>query len=144
MTKPPIHFHFDNITFAFPNRNKLKHFIAQMFKANKRKLAVLNYVFSTDREVVKINREYLNHDFYTDVIAFDLSDSGLKVEGEIYISVDRVRQNAKTFDVPFYEELHRVIFHGTLHLCGYSDKSSSEKKEMRQKEAFYLALYLKS
>ena len=114
-----------------------------MFKAKKKKLAALNYVFSTDREVLRINREYLNHDLYTDVIAFDFSDTGLEVQGEIYISVDRVRQNAKTFDVPFDEELHRVIFHGALHLCGYRDKANDERAIMMKEETQYLAQYFR-
>jgi probable rRNA maturation factor len=136
-----IHFYFDKTTFSLRNRNKLKHFILQMFKANEKKLASLSFVFSTDREVLKINRQYLNHDFYTDVIAFDLSETGLVVQGEIYISVDRVLHNAKAFHVPFHEELHRVIFHGVLHLCGYEDKSLPGMEEMRKKEEFYLAKY---
>ena len=137
-----IHFYFDKTTFSLRNRTRLKHFILQMFEANKKNLAALSFVFSTDREVLKINRQYLNHDFYTDVIAFDLSENDLDVRGEIYISLDRVRQNAKTFHVPIYEELYRVIFHGVLHLCGYEDKSSPGMEKMRKKEDFYLATYL--
>jgi len=141
-SSPTIHFYFDNVAFSFRNRNKLKHFISQIFKANKKKLATLSYVFSTDREVLRINRSYLNHDFYTDVIAFDLSETGLEIQGEIYISVDRVRQNAKTFHVPFNEELHRVIFHGTLHLCGFRDKASADRAIMMNEETRCLTRYL--
>ena len=137
----PIYFHFDNTAFSLRNRNKLKHFIAQIFKDKKKKLGFMSYVFSTDREVLKINRKYLNHNFHTDVITFDLSDTRLVVEGETYISIDRVKQNAKTYNVPISEELHRVIFHAALHLCGYDDRTTGERAIMKKEENRYLARY---
>lgn len=139
-----IYFHFDNTIFSLRNRNKLKNFIAQIFKAKKKRLGILSYVFSTDREVLKINRKYLNHDFYTDVITFDFSSTKNEVQGEVYISIDRVKQNAKTYNVPFTEELHRVIFHAALHLCDYDDKTTYERAIMKKEENRYLARYLES
>lgn len=109
----------------------------------KKYLASLNYIFCTDKRLLEINRQYLKHDFYTDIITFPLSAPKMPVEAEIYISIDRVRENAKTLDVSFKTELHRVIFHGALHLCGYGDKTKGEKEKMRGKEDKYLQKYLK-
>ncbi len=89
-----------------------------------------------------MNQQWLDHDTFTDIITFDLSDSSM-VKGEVYISIDRVKDNARAFERPFREELHRVIFHGALHLCGYKDKSKTQKEEMRRMEQKYLDLYLK-
>jgi len=91
--------------------------------------------------VLAINRQFLSHDFYTDIITFNLSDSNA-IQAEIYISVDRVKDNATQLGVSFKSELHRVIFHGVLHLCGYRDKNRVETKEMRSKEEFYLHKYV--
>ncbi len=95
-----------------------------------------------DENLLALNRQYLSHDEYTDIITFDLSEkSGKKkeeIEGEIYISLERVKENAKTFGKTFQEELYRVMIHGVLHLCGYCDKSSASQKKMRAKEDFYL------
>jgi probable rRNA maturation factor len=143
-SKAPIYFHFDNTAFSLRNRNKLKHFIVQILTIEKKKLGGLSYVFSTDRQVLKINRKFLNHDFYTDVITFDLSNTTTAVEGEIYISIDRVKQNAKNYNAPFSEELHRVIFHAVLHLCGYDDKTTDDRAVMKKKENRYLARYFNS
>jgi probable rRNA maturation factor len=144
MTKPvhhPIFFHFDHTAFSLRNRTRLKFFLAQIFKSKKKRLHHLRYIFSTDRKVLQINREYLNHDFFTDVIAFDLSDTGQDVQGEVYISIDRVRQNANTFMVSFSEELCRVMFHAALHLCGYRDDTTRDKAIMKKEEDRYLAKY---
>jgi probable rRNA maturation factor len=146
MTKapdPPISFYFDNTTFSLRNRKRLKYFLAQIFKSKRRKLTLVCFVFSTDRKVLKINRKFLNHNFYTDVITFNLSH-GRDIEGEVYLSVDRIRENAKRFEVSFSHEMHRVIFHAVLHLCGYGDKTRGEKATMRKQENRYLAQYFKS
>lgn len=123
------------------NRTRLKTFIEAIFKKEKRELQSLNYIFCTDKELLKINRQYLHHDFYTDIISFELSAKGLPVEGEIYISIDRVKDNARLLGERYYKELHRVIFHGALHLCGYRDKSKAEITEMRKRESKYLNKY---
>ncbi|MCL4140703.1 UNVERIFIED_CONTAM: hypothetical protein GTU68_011892 [Idotea baltica] len=98
----------------------------------------LQYIFCSDDELLEINRTHLNHDFYTDVIGFDQSDENNTIEGDIFVSIDRITENAKDFGVSFEEELHRVMTHGLLHFVGYKDKSESEQKEMRAKESFYL------
>ena len=112
-----------------------------MFEKNGIKLESLNYVFCTDEELLAINNQFLSHDFYTDIITFDLSETkGMKI-GEIYISIDRVRENASIHNTSFKLELHRVIFHGVLHLCGYKDKSKEQKRLMRKMEALHLNTY---
>ena len=107
------------------------------------KLDALRYIFCSDKYLLEINRQYLNHDYYTDIITFNLSNHPEAVQGEIYISIDRVKDNARQFNASFTQELHRVIFHGALHLCGYKDKTAKEEKLMREKEDQYLALYFK-
>ena len=102
----------------------------------------VNIIFCSDNEILGINQKYLKHDFYTDVITFDLSPTKDETEGEVYISVDRIKDNAKQLGVSIKEELHRVVLHGALHLCGYKDKTKTEQIKMRQKEEFYLSKYL--
>jgi probable rRNA maturation factor len=126
--------------FRFNNRTLLKKFIDNVFKAEGVKLHSLNYIFCSDEYLLQINKSYLNHDYYTDIITFDLSNS-TGIVGEIYISIDRVVQNASTHKCTITQELHRVIFHGALHLCGYKDKSKRDSVLMRQMEDKYLALY---
>ena len=87
---------------------------------------------------MQVNREYLDHDYYTDIITFDNAEEEEQIEGDIFVSIDRVRDNASTLQVPFEIELRRVLAHGVLHLCGYKDKSSDEEQLMRAKENFYI------
>ena len=121
----------------------LKLQIEQLFIKERVVLDSLSYVFCSDEYLLKINREFLNHDFYTDIITFDLSETQVGVIGEIYISLDRVKENAAGLGISFSEELLRVLFHGALHLCGYRDKKKAEIMEMRKKEEQYLRLYQK-
>ena len=124
------------------NRNALKAFIESLFKSEKVKAEQVTYIFCSDDELLNINKEFLKHDFYTDIITFDLSDSRISPKkGDIYISVDRVKDNARVYDLSISKELHRVIIHGILHLCGYKDKSAKEIKLMRFKEDLYLSKY---
>lgn len=101
----------------------------------------LSYIFCSDSYLLVINQQYLEHDDYTDIITFDLSSSPKEIVGEVYISIDRVKENAHELSVSFNTELHRVIFHGALHLCGYKDKSIKDASVMRFKEDKYLKLY---
>lgn len=132
------------ITFNFPERitlrerGRLKAFLISLFRKEKTPLAELHYIFCSDRHLLEINRQFLQHDFYTDIITFPLSDPGQPVSGEIYISVDRVRENARELGNQLSAELLRVIFHGALHLCGYKDKKPAEVRLMRQTEDKYL------
>jgi rRNA maturation RNase YbeY len=141
-TTVPVDFHFLEPA-SLKDRQILKAFLRSLFKKEGTKLDSLRYIFCSDKYLLEINRQYLNHDDYTDIITFNLSDSPVPVNGEIYISVDRVKDNARQFNTSFRQELHRVIFHGALHLCGYKDKSSKDEKLMREKENQYLALYFK-
>ena len=140
MNNPSIQFNFlEPISLA--ERTRLKRFLVALFKRERKPLAELQYIFCSDAYLLEINRQFLHHDFYTDIITFDLSEKGQPTSGEIYISVDRVRDNARNFDSSFKKELHRVIFHGALHLCGFKDKTPKEELEMRKMEEKYLALY---
>ncbi len=139
--KSKIYFFFEKET-RLENRGKLKRFLSSVFKEEGRDLGSLNFIFCSDDHLRAINRDYLRHDYYTDIITFELSPKERPVEGEVYISVDRVNENARLFGVSRKKELHRVILHGVLHLCGYGDKRKTEKKEMTAKEDHYLAAYL--
>src|SRR5215813_9651083 len=114
-----IFFFYQGVSINIRERKKVKAFIHSIFKTEKRKLERLNFVFCTDKALLKVNQQYLKHDFYTDIITFDLSLDSQAVYGEIYISAERVRENAKKFKAPLYHETLRVMFHGVLHLCGY-------------------------
>jgi len=140
-TTSSIHFFFEKVNLGIRDRKKLKKFIAHLFQKEGKQLSSISYIFCTDEALLKINRLYLKHDFYTDVISFDLSDSPDKIIAEVYISIDRLKENAKTFKSSVTRELHRIIFHGALHLCGYNDKGTLQKGKMRKKEDFYLDLY---
>ena len=125
-------------------RAGLKEFIGLIFKEEKKKLSELSYVFCDDEYILEVNRQFLSHDYYTDIITFDLSEnSASAISAEIYISVDTVRSNAVLFHKTFREELHRVVFHGVLHLCGYTDKTKKAQELMREREDYYLLKYFK-
>ena len=136
-----VRFHFMT-TVSLHNRLELKKFLVILASKEGHKLGDLNVVFCDDEYLLQVNRDYLGHDYYTDIITFDLAEPGAReIAGDIYISVDRVRDNAKSFGNSIKEELHRVIFHGLHHLCGYCDKSASARKIMRAKEDYYISLY---
>jgi probable rRNA maturation factor len=138
-----IQFFFLQHNFTLTRRNALKQFIAKVFKDEKRQLAGLSYIFCSDEYLLNINKTHLKHNYYTDIITFNLSETPDTITGEIYISTDRVRDNATTLGVTIQEELHRVIFHGALHLCGYKDKTAREEKEIRAAENRLLDKYFK-
>jgi probable rRNA maturation factor len=115
-------------------------FIEGIFKKEKKKLQELNYILCSDDCLLKINQVYLNHNYYTDIITFDLSETA-GIVGEVYISIDRLKENAKAFNNSCSTELMRLLFHGTLHLCGYKDKTPKEKNQMREKEDYYINQY---
>ncbi len=125
------------------NRVKLKAFIEKRAKKEGLGIESLSYIFCSDKYLLKINKRFLDHDYYTDIISFDLSEIPGRLIGEVYISVDRVKENAKTQKTSFKEELHRVIFHGALHFCGYKDKKPAEAKKMREMEDRWLSAYMK-
>lgn len=128
-----IHFSNNNIIFNLKRKTELKNWIASIVKKEKHALGELNYIFVSDESLLKINIEYLKHNTYTDIITFNYNE-GKKIAGDIFISVDRVKENSQKFDVTFEEELHRVMIHGVLHLCGYKDKTRADSDLMRKKE----------
>jgi len=138
-----IQFHFLHSNAGLRDRQKLKAFIIAIFKKEGTSLNTLTYIFCSDSYLLKINQQFLQHNYYTDIVSFNLAARNAAIEGEIYISLDRVRENALDLNQYYYRELHRVIFHGALHLCGYKDKTVSEIAIMRNKEEYYLKLYLK-
>jgi len=140
MTIPSIRFNFLNAA-NLKDRTRLRKFIGQQVKKEGKKLGTLNYIFCSDEYLLAINREFLQHDFFTDIITFDLSEKGQPINAEIYISVDRVRDNAANYNSSFRKELHRVILHGVLHLCGYKDKMPKDAKLMRELEDKWLKSY---
>jgi rRNA maturation RNase YbeY len=141
LSKQKVYFFFQEVKFTLEERARLKRFIENIFKKEGKRLQSLNYIFCTDKALLEINQQFLKHDFYTDIITFDLSDSAIVI-AEIYISIDRVKENALDHKVSFKRELYRVLFHGVLHLCGYKDKKRGEIQEMREKEDYYFSKYL--
>lgn len=125
------------------NRVALKSFIEKRVKKEGFSIETLTYVFCSDKYLLKMNKDFLSHNYYTDIISFDLSETPGNLIGEVYISVDRVKDNAKTHGTSLKEELHRVIFHGALHFCGYKDKKPTDTKKMRQMEDLWLSAYMK-
>ena len=125
------------------DRTLLKGFIKDIFKKEKKKATSLTFVFCSDDYLLQINKTYLHHNYYTDIITFDLSNPSLnEIYGEIYISVETIRSNSQRFNTTIKSELHRVIFHGILHLCGYMDKNTTDQNTMTGKEDFYLTKYV--
>ena len=130
--------------FTFQQKRAIKDFIELIFKKEKTTLQQITYVFCSDEFLLQMNNDFLQHDFYTDIITFRLSEKYKPIEAEIYISIDRVKENANQLRVPYKTEMLRVLFHGVLHLCGYKDKTKSEILTMRAKEERYLLLFIKS
>ena len=139
--KTKVHFFSHDIATGLRNTSNLKHFIELIFKEESQKLDTINYIFCSDKAVLEINKKYLNHDFYTDVITFDLSQNNGNITAEVYISIERIRDNAKQLGISIKSELHRVLFHAALHLCGYNDKRIRDKEIMRKKEDQLLSKY---
>lgn len=138
-----ISFNKADATATLQNRVALKSFIEKRVKKEGLNIESLNYIFCSDKYLLEINKQYLNHNYYTDIISFDLSEELGTLIGEVYISVDRVKDNAKTHGATFKEELLRVIFHGALHFCGYKDKKPTDAKKMRQMEDLWLTAFMK-
>ena len=134
-----INFSNDNIVFGLKQKTKLKLWIASVVKKEKYEIGNLNYSFTSDESLLKINIEYLNHNNYTDIITFNYNE-GKKIAGDVFISIDRVKENAEKFNVKFEDELYRVMIHGVLHLCGYKDKTKADSELMRKKENSALRL----
>jgi probable rRNA maturation factor len=136
-----VSFNNQSISFKLKDRTKLKQWIKSVAEKEKHKLGNINYVFCTDEELLEINLEHLNHNTLTDIITFDYTE-GKTINSDIFISVIRVLENAEKFKVTFDDELHRVMIHGILHLCGFKDKSKADAELMRKKENAALKLLI--
>ena len=136
-----VRFSYADRSLPLKDKKLARQFIASIFLSEGKKLDKLNYVFCSDDYLIDINQRFIKHDYYTDIISFDLSDRNGLVTGEIYVSVDRVFENARELKAKEGAELLRVLFHGALHLCVYGDKTETEIVVMRNKEDEYLRLY---
>lgn len=140
MAESSILFFTEGINFVLKDKKKLRNWINTSIGSENKSCGSINYIFCTDEFLHKLNIEYLNHNTLTDIISFGSSEDPEIISGEMYISIHRIKDNAKQFKVAFVNELHRVMIHGILHLIGYNDKTEDEKKLMRLKEDYYLSL----
>lgn len=136
----PIEFVSEDITFSLTNPDQVKKWINQIIVKHGYTLESLTYIFCSDEYLHQINLEYLNHDTYTDIITFDNADDAGIIESDIFISIERVKENAEQVNATFIDELHRVMIHGVLHLLGFEDKTPELKEKMHQQEDASLAL----
>lgn len=134
-----ISYFFEDTSFIYKGRARNNRWLKLVAESEIRRLGDVNIIFCSDPYILDINLRYLQHDYFTDIITFDYCE-GEKVSGDLFISVDTVRENALTYGAGFEEELHRVIVHGLLHLIGYDDHSEADRKVMRSKEDYYLSL----
>lgn len=132
----PVSFHFEDVEIELPDTQKLSDWLVGVAESEGKEFVEINYIFCSDEHLRQMNVEFLDHDYYTDVITFPYADDA--VHGDVFISVDRVADNAQTLGLPFEQELCRVLVHGVLHLAGYPDKSENEAKVMREREDYYL------
>ena len=133
-----VSFHNADVSFLLKNKKPLNLFITTMFRQEGKSLHTLDIIFCSDNYLLSLNNQFLNHDYFTDILTFDLSVSNA-VTSEIYISIDRVKENSELHGVNMQTEITRIILHGILHLCGFDDKSNAAKKQMTIKEDYYLA-----
>lgn len=137
-----ISFFAADIRLTLRKRTELRKWVASVIRKEGFTLSSLNYIFCSDAYLLDMNVRHLNHKTLTDIITFDLSSEKKVIEGEIYISIERIKENAAIYKVPVSQELHRVMVHGVLHLCGYKDKKPAEQQKMRGKEDFYLKKFI--
>ena len=136
----PIEFHSEDVEFSLSNPEQVADWIATIIEQHDFELAGLTYIFCSDDYLHQINVEYLDHDTLTDIITFDNADEEGVVESDIFVSIDRVKDNAQTLGIPFEDELHRVLIHGVLHLLGFKDKTDEQEALMRKQEDSCLSL----
>ncbi|HHX32398.1 MAG TPA: rRNA maturation RNase YbeY, partial [Bacteroidales bacterium] len=129
----PITFDSDNIEFPNIKKRETSAWIKKIANSYNKKVGNVGYLFCNDEKILEINRQYLDHDFYTDIISFDYSEGDI-ISGDIFISLDTVRSNSQKYNTDYKEELHRVIIHGVLHLCGLDDKMEEDANHMREAE----------
>lgn len=135
-----IYFFSEDTDYKPKRKTALRTWIRETVRMEGYRAGEINLVLCSDAYLLAINKQYLHHDTYTDIVTFDSSESAEVIAGDIFISIDRVRENATKFGVSEADELHRVIIHGILHLCGYGDKKKEDKALMTEKEDFYLSM----
>ncbi|WP_026210250.1 rRNA maturation RNase YbeY [Flexithrix dorotheae] len=134
-------FFCEDVDFELENSKNISKWIASCPLSAGFQIEEINYIFCSDEYLYKLNMEFLHHDTYTDIITFDNSESDKKITADIFISIERVKENSKKFNVSFSHELNRVLIHGVLHLIGFKDKSPSEEKEMKNQEDLWLSKF---
>jgi rRNA maturation RNase YbeY len=137
---PSVRYFYEDVDFKLSRSSFRNIWIKKVITLENRKLDNLNYIFCSDEYLLEINKEYLNHKTYTDIITFDTSERADTINGDIFISIERVKENSIFLGTPLQEEINRVMIHGILHLVGYKDKSDQEKRAMRKREDAYLSL----
>lgn len=135
-----INFFCEDVTFVVKDKTKVKNWIYQIIKQHDSKPQTINYIFCSDEYLREVNKQYLEHDYYTDIITFDQAENEGEVAGDLYISIDRIKDNAEQIGISFEQELHRVLIHGVLHLIGYDDLTDETEAQMRELENKALAL----
>lgn len=138
--EPEIDFYAEDLAFDLPAQTEVKQWLITVAASEHSDIQELTFIFCSDAYLLELNQQYLEHDTLTDVITFDYAEESGVVEGDVFISVERTRENAAEMGVAHLQELHRVMVHGLLHLLGYTDKTDEEKATMRTKEDFYLNL----
>ncbi len=138
----PITFFTEETKFQLKERIRIKNWINESIIGENSNPGVINFIFTSDKYLLEINKQYLSHNYFTDIITFNYCEENI-INGDIYISITTVKNNSKHFNVTFIEELHRVMIHGILHLLGYEDKTDEEKAKMREKENLYLEKFKK-
>ena len=133
-----IRFFNEDVPYKLTQKQATRQWLKQQAEREGFSVGDLNYIFCSDEHILQVNRDYLQHDYYTDIITFDQSEENGKIEGDIFISVDRVADNASQLGIPAEQEMRRVLAHGLLHLCGYGDKTNEEEIQMRVKEEEWL------
>lgn len=133
-----ISFFNADVSYVLRSKNGIRLWLSDVIKKEGFRIGELSIILCSDEYLFKMNVQYLKHKSYTDIITFDQSESKGEVSGELYLSIDRIKDNAKTLNINLVDELHRVVAHGTLHLCGYGDKDPKSKLKMTRKENFYL------
>jgi rRNA maturation RNase YbeY len=123
----------DSVSFSLKNKRFIKSWIKDIIQQNKKELGDINYIFCSDEKILEINKEFLKHDYYTDIISFDYCQNNM-ISGDIFISIDTVKSNSIKYKTEFTEELHRVIIHGVLHFLGFKDKTKADAEKMREAE----------
>ncbi len=136
-----INFFLEDISFTLKHKTALRAWVCQVIQNAGQEISSLNYIYCSDNYLLQVNQDYLSHDYYTDIITFDnRDDSSLPLDADIFISIDRVVDNAQSLDTSFDNELYRVMIHGVLHLLGSKDQTDEQKKEMRKSEEASLSL----